>query len=329
MTPSRDISLRHRVEWTVLRGLLGWLRRGTIRQASRRTRNVAFFARWILRRDWRWCVRNLELVFGPSPGPDVLRRLGKRAFEELFVSYMEGVRWRDVQVTVEGEEHLHGAVASGRGVVGCGIHMGSWEPALEAVTRLAPGGACVYRPVENPLSEREFFSIRSARQTRWIPKDDMSSMLGCLGEGRLLILFIDLNAAHGGVEVPYLGVPAMSPSGPARLALRFGCPVVPMIPRRTADGEGVMHIGEPLDPAPSRAADAPLRHLTRRIHEALEPWIIRYAEQYNWTHPRWRTRPTGPAWTLCDPVEGWWAARVAPFAELPPRVRSICGNRLP
>jgi KDO2-lipid IV(A) lauroyltransferase len=72
--------------------------------------------------------------------------------------------------------------------------------------------------------------------------------------------------------------------------------------------------GEPLDPGADGVSGDNVRHLTRRLNAAFEPWILEYAEQYNWLHPRWRFRPDGSVWTLRTTEAEMAAARTTPYA---------------
>ncbi|MCX7015262.1 MAG: lysophospholipid acyltransferase family protein [Candidatus Sumerlaeota bacterium] len=317
-------NVRHYLEWLALRGVVSSVRSCPIERAYRRTRRLAALGRRVLRHEWRWCLRNLQLVFGPALDRQALRRLAARVFEEHFYSYLEGIRWRDVEVRVEGAKYLDRAKAPGQGVIGCSIHLGSFEPAGEAFLAGDPPGTDVYRLFENPLSQQVLEAVRGERQGRYIPEHDLHAVARCLKEGRKLGLMIDLDAPRGGVAASFLGIPAMTPAGPARLALHFRVPIVPTVTLRAGEGRAILRFVGMLDPEESRSAADPVVHLTERIHRCLEPSIIQYAEQYNWLHPRWLTRPDGSVWTLDDPIESQWAARTAPFAQLPARLHGIC-----
>jgi KDO2-lipid IV(A) lauroyltransferase len=314
--------MRNFLESLALEGMVSHLGGPPLEVAYTRTRRLARIGRRVLRREWRWALRNLELVFGPDLPPEARHRLARLAFEQHFYSYMEGLRLADLDVAVYGTEHLLEAMARDVGAVGVGVHLGCWEAGALAVVAQGVATSTVYRPTKSRRCDELSLTARAFTGAEFIPKADVWAIRRALGRKRLILLAADMNMTSGGVPVPFLGTPAMSPSGPARLALRSGAPVVPVLTSRAGPGRVCVRFGAALDPAESVGAEDPVGHLTARVHEIFEPAILEHAEQYNWLHPRWRTRPEGPAWTLADPIESLWEERVTPFARLPERVMS-------
>jgi KDO2-lipid IV(A) lauroyltransferase len=112
-----------------------------------------------------------------------------------------------------------------------------------------------------------------------------------LRAGGLLGIPMDLASRVPSVDVPFLGVLAPTPVGPAKLALRTGAAVVvgaaalddgrlvvDVTPVRTADltGRGVSR----------QARDDAARLLTARINEALSARIRAMPEAWPWMHAR-------------------------------------------
>lgn len=319
-------SLQHRVEGWLLRALLEDLRRGTVQDALERAVTWSKRARPLLRREQRWAERNLALVFGPDLADADRTALASLAVEQHVLSHAEGVRAAEVRVTSEGIEHLEAAAAAGRGAVIAAVHLGSWEAVAHWLgARRGLPIACVHRPVDSPQSEREFAAARVGYGIEWIRKDNPVAMRRALRSGKLLIVMSDVNTTRDGVTAAFLGLPAQCPSGPARLALSAGCPVCPVFAIRESLGEARVVALEPLLPVagvPRRETPSEVLRLVCGINAAFEPWILEYAEQYNWLHPRWRHRANGEVWTTRMPIGRQWAERVEPFAVLPQRVRA-------
>ncbi len=277
---SRPLRARHYLEWLLLRAGVAYLRRGDLQQASRRTRRVARLAKFVLRSEWQWALQNLKLVFGPNLTEAQRRRLATLAFENHLISYMEGLRATDVTIEFRNQERLQDALAAGKGVIACGVHIGSWEPLLshgmaDDVPLVVP-----YRPAHNPLGDRVFQENRAAYKAEWIPSTNVDASAAALRDGKILGLMTDLNTVTGGTAADFLGVPATCPAGPARLALLLGTPIVPSVSIRSAIGRAVVHFEPAIVPPPNEFSDEQVRQLTRRINAAFEPWILEYAEQY-------------------------------------------------
>ena len=98
-------------------------------------------------------------------------------------------------------------------------------------------------------------------------------------------MLLDQNTRAHNVPVPFLGRPAPTAAGMARLALRLDLPVLPVAIARRGDGHEVVHLPalRPGDFAgPAREAD-----LLAACNEALGELVRRNPEEWMWFHDRW------------------------------------------
>ncbi|MBF0424077.1 MAG: hypothetical protein HQL73_13915 [Magnetococcales bacterium] len=315
----------HRLEWWLLRMLASWLDSAEVGRSCRRAMRLGRLGSFVLRREWQWCQTNLRLVYGDHLSPDQRRRLGILAFRHLFASYVEGLRPDTVTITdVTGEHHITDAFRQGRGVILASVHLGGWESGLfHGAKVLNLPAACLYRPANNPLSERFFQQQRSVYNLEWIPRDDVRGAVRALKKGKILVVMSDINFRQGGVVSPFLGLPAMCPPGAGRLALQLEAPLVSVVVLRDSPGANRIIYLPPLPVEKGRPTPTAVAHLTTRLNHSFSGWIHDYAEQYNWLHARWRTRPDGRTWTAHDDWRQMANERVEPFAEVSPRVRHL------
>ena len=92
---------------------------------------------------------------------------------------------------------------------------------------------------------------------------------------------------NDGILAQLFGMPAMSPSALAGLALRFNCPVVPAVCRRLGPARFVMRVEAPLQVPASgdRARDVAV--MTQAVNDRFEVWIREQPDQWLWLHRRW------------------------------------------
>ncbi len=320
--PHRAATWKHNAEAAALRGAMSLFHGKTRPQAHRLLRRLLPAIRPFLRNDMRWAHMNLRAVFGPALNEGQRRRLASLALEHHLLSYVEGLCAEGVAEEFENYDGMLEAHARGRGVILCGVHLGSWEPLLRWGPRFGLPLAGVYRPAHNPLADQIFQKARAAYGVRWLRGSETSSMVSALADGFVLGMMTDLNTYSGGVFADFLGLPASCLAGPAALALHTGAPLVPAVAVREGDDVTRIMFGRPLDPSGSVTGEN-IAALTRRINGSFEPWILEYAEQYNWLHPRWRARPDGKTWTLSTSDEAIAAARVAPWPAIPARLLRV------
>lgn len=201
------------------------------------------------------------------------------------------------RVSIEGREHLEEALATSRtgGVILLTAHFGSWELCAAAMALQGLPLSIVHREIKNPYVERIVVAWRERAGIQVLHRGSAGmSVLRALRKGRIVIMPLDQNTKRSeGIFVPFLGRPACTRSGPARLALRTGTPVVPaFMYAGTTPGHHIVRIAPALelvdDPEhPERAIYENVRRMTQSIEDA-----IRGApDHWMWVHRRWKTQP--------------------------------------
>ncbi|MBF0610492.1 MAG: lysophospholipid acyltransferase family protein [Magnetococcales bacterium] len=315
--------LTHYLEWWLLKGILPLMQRGDMTTACSVTRSIARFARTILKREWQWARQNIRLVYGPQLSEEEVARLATLAFENVFISHLEGIRIKDVEVRSVGVEAMWQAMELGRGMVMCSIHLGSWEPMLKHMAELGFPLTVVYRHASNPLTEKLFMSMRADYGVKWARRSDVRTIVTTMRQQETVGLMMDINTVQGGLPVPFLGAPALCPPGAAKLARQFQVPLALGVCVREAPGKAALHVIDVIAPPSRLGGDEVLLDLTSKINALFAPWVHDYAEQYNWLHGRWKTRQDGTNRTPEQLTAELWPQRQEPFAEITPRIRKI------
>ncbi len=186
-------------------------------------------------------------------------------------------------------DHLDEALSLGRGVIVATGHIGNFElggAVLAGHCRLLD----VVKPQRNPRFDREL-NLRRARQGIATVVGDQSgpAVVRHLREGGVVSLLLDQDAGRAGEIVDWLGHPASTWPGAARLSLRYGCPVVPMALIRQPDRSHRLRISPPLDPAGLTESPEGLNMYLQRIVDAVGQFVWDHPEQWFWVHRRWKS----------------------------------------
>ena len=324
--------IRHYLEWVLLRGVMAFIRRGDIVSAYHRLQGLSLPLRKILQSEWRWAHFNLQLVYGPNITEQQRHRLAAMAFENVLRSHIDGMRVMDFHFSgtdaLKQLKPLQEVFQQGKGVILCAVHLGTWEAALKILAANGIPIGVVYRHANNPLSEQEFIQVREPYHVQWIRRDDPRATLRVLREKKVLVLMTDINQRQHGISAPFFDVPALSPVGTARLAKRFQCPVIAGACIRERPGEVSFHF-KSIELATADGEEQTLETITAQINHQFEAWIHTYAEQYNWLHARWRSRPDGTLWNIKDQqvaqtlLNTLDASRNKPYPHLSARVQKL------
>ncbi len=174
----------------------------------------------------------------------------------------------------------------------CTPHLGNWELQSRVSAISGRPGAVVTAEFSTPCLNEIAARFRTADDdTELIYADGAArGVLHALNQQRDIGILIDQNIApkHGGIFVPFFGLPAATSRLPASIARRRHIPLYTVGCIKTEDGNYLV-IPEELPKAPGEyeSDDA----LTAAILAAFERLIRRAPEQYLWIYTRWRFIP--------------------------------------
>lgn len=193
---------------------------------------------------------------------------------------------------VDGMEHVEAARARGRGILVLSGHFSSFELGIRAATGSFPL-TFIAKRVRNPHVQAWIERQRHGAGIRTVDANrDVRPVYAALREGGVVAMLADQDAGRRGIFVPFLGRPASTFLGPARIALATGATLLMGITLREPDGRLRLEMCAPLDPADPEAPDA-AEQLTVRHVAQLEAWVRQYPAMWFWVHRRWKTQPVG------------------------------------
>jgi KDO2-lipid IV(A) lauroyltransferase len=233
--------------------------------------------------------------------------LPERSREEI--DRLTGEVWANAGAVMAEYPHLRKLIDPGRGrleivttepepawcrpgqpVVFTGAHLANWEMAAAAIARLGFRSHTLFAPLANPWLDR--LMLRFRRSLGIVPISREAGLRGfvtALRAGDAAAMIID-RKIDDGQPVPFFGADKASSLLPARLALRFGAPLVPVQIERLPGARFRVTFHAPLHPAaPAQDPDAQALDLTRQIHAAFEDWIRARPGEWLCTSKIWPT----------------------------------------
>ncbi|MGZ4819575.1 MAG: lysophospholipid acyltransferase family protein [Terriglobales bacterium] len=294
--------MRHRIEyalvWPVVK-LLGILPRPMARAVAILLAGAVYRLHGRLRRVG---LRNLEIVYPEMPAAQ-RRKIVRSVFVSLgrqlaeFCRFPGYTRENVSQVAVyEGFENFDEARRRGKGVLFLTAHLGGWEIGSFVHSINGHTLRIVVRALDNPYLDRMVERYRTLHGNSTFDKQDFArGLISAMRNGETVGLLMDQNMTPpAGVFVNFLGIPACTASGIARVALRTDASVVPaftiwddtrrkyritfaprVVLERTGDDE------------------RDVIQATQRFTSVIEEYVRKYPEQWLWVHRRWKTRPEG------------------------------------
>jgi KDO2-lipid IV(A) lauroyltransferase len=247
-----------------------------------------------LKRSRNVALANLQLVYGSERTDKELRDIAKKAFVNLGKFAFDAITMGkyaledlDGMVEMVGQHYLDQALALGKGVVAITGHVGNWELMGSYLARRGYPVTVLATRVRNSRLDDLLLDIRRNSGINVLERSrDVLGAFRCLRNGGMLGVLIDQDTSVESVTVEFLGHPAKTPVGPAKLASSTGAAVVPMAMLMTPEGKYRIEIREPvIVNGDGISLDADVA----RCSEALEEFIRLEPTQWVWMHKRWKS----------------------------------------
>lgn len=194
--------------------------------------------------------------------------------------------------TIEGSQNLDDALSHGKGALVVTGHLGNWEVIASAIPL---GGYPLYAPDtrhSNPLTRQIIIDLRSSHGATVLdPEEPLTNILRLVSKNNVVAYLFDQDAGRDGVFVNFFGRPASTRRAPALIAMRAGCPIVPVFIVREGTDHHRFVYREPIWPdATTRGRDG-AAEIMGQCTRLLEEMIRCHPTDYFWVHRRWKTQP--------------------------------------
>ncbi|HEY3416232.1 MAG TPA: lysophospholipid acyltransferase family protein [Armatimonadota bacterium] len=238
--------------------------------------------------------QNIRLVYPTMPIREV-----KQLARQVFIHFGKvGVEFLRVPLLTPEEidrrayyvnrEHLDAALANGKGVLLISAHLGNWEYLAAKLTQDGYALDALQRAAKDAETTRIVTEVRKGTGIRVYNKGNILPAIRALRDNRILIILADQHDFEGAFA-DFLGVPAMSATGPAAIALRTGATILPTFTFREPDDTIRIEFHPPFTPEPGPDREEDVRAITQRLCDIISEQIRRAPDQWLWLHDRWRS----------------------------------------
>lgn len=186
------------------------------------------------------------------------------------------------RVEVVVEEPIPGFEDPGQPAIFVSAHLSNWELIAGVIaSRYRIPFVALYSPPANPWLDRFLLSSRRQLGCDLMPRDQSArGLIRALKQRRSIALVMD-RRAQGGLPVPLFGENKPTSGLPAKMALKFNCPLVPVKIERLRDARFRVTFCKPLrSRVPAGDEAAQVRDLTLQINEHFEQWIKQAPEAW-------------------------------------------------
>lgn len=295
----RKPTLEDTLEYVGVAGFVEIMRRLPLRVSLALGAGLGCVAFDLLRFRRRVTLSNLRMHLDRPGVCGSPTRIGRKSYANFGMGIVEFSKlplvttdYIDRNIRVDGLEHLDEAVHGGRGAVLVTGHFGSWE-LMGCVLRLLNYPVDFVVGIQrNPLVQMLMNNLRLASGIDVIELTSILSVVRSLKAGRFTAMLCDQDAGRGGVFVDFLGGPASTPKGAARLAIMAGVPIIPGFIIRIGGAKHRIVIEKPIYGDETKDVRTSVSTLTQAYTRVIEAYVRRYPDHWLWAHRRWKTKPS-------------------------------------
>lgn len=153
-------------------------------------------------------------------------------------------------------------------------HLSNWEMAASGVSQFGIKFISLYSPLHNAWLDQLLKDSRQALGCELLPRDvSMRPLVRALGEKRSVAMVVDRRVDEGEL-VPFFGCGKISSTLPAKLALKYNCPLIPVRTKRISGASFKVIFYPPVVPRnPGESEIDQTIDMMAQVHQYFEQWI--------------------------------------------------------
>ena len=239
---------------------------------------------------------NIKNAFQGNITPFEIRRISRAFFRNLACNFIEALyitkvdkHYLDKYIQLEGQEYIRQALNDKKGAILLGVHAGSWELANTVPAILGFSYNIFVRRQKHSRLDELLNSYRALKGCRLITRGSsgMRDMVRALRNNEVLGTVCD-QGGKAGVPVKFFGKEASMSTLAVRLALKWGCKILPVFCLRIRGPYNKIIVHPPFALSGSGDIDKNAKENLERLSRVFEQYILKYPQEYFWLYKIWK-----------------------------------------
>lgn len=247
---------------------------------------------FIPKRRKQMAMRNIQLSLNTTPKETQMiakaswTRFGKMIMDVLAIPVLQ----KEIKKRVRfiGIENMDKALADGKGVVLATSHSGNWEMLGAVLAMCGYPLVGVAQKQANLAMDRFINEYRTLSGMHVTYKSGVREMIRLMGQGMIIGILMDQDAAEDGVILPFFNRDASCPQGTAFLARMKKAPIVPTFITEDKDGYYTITCQMPIYVEETSDKNEDIRRTIQSLNTIIENHIRKYPKEWFWLHNRWK-----------------------------------------
>jgi len=190
---------------------------------------------------------------------------------------------------IEGKEILERIRDGNQHVFFVSGHFGNWEAANLTIRHMGLKYVSMYREPNNPVAAWWLMKMRHLQASYLLPKGPLGAkgLIKRLKEGTHAGFLMD-QKMNDGIEVPFMGHPAMTAPAMASLAVRHDIPIYMCHVVREGGTRLVFKMEDALKYEKGTTREETIVNILTAVNTRIGEWVEENPEQWLWLHNRWK-----------------------------------------
>ena len=239
----------------------------------------------VLQNNIKKAFSNIEKVEIDHISKNMWKNYGRILAEYVFIKHFRNSNFKKY-ISIEGEEILLNIKRNKDPVIFVSGHFNNFELLAMIIEKSGVDLAALYRPLNNFFLNRIIVNLRKRYICKkQIPKGitGVKDMAKEFKKGTSLALMIDQRVSEG-EKINFFNHPAYTTTLPAQFIKKYRCAVVPVHIERKNKYFFKVNNEQPIKFDETKTLD----QITLSLNNWLEKKIIKKADQWIWSHNRWK-----------------------------------------
>lgn len=212
-----------------------------------------------------------------------------RYIAEFPFAYNLSEDFLEKHVSVEGMDNIEYYRKNNIPFILCLGHFANWDFLINILNKFYPKFSVIYRKANNPYVDNFILNARSSTNIKMIAKGRSGArdLIKSLKEKRSIAMLVD-QKMNDGIEVAFLGRPAMTASAVAKISIDYNYPIIPCQIIRTGKSDFKLIIKKKIDYHLTGEEEKDIYDIMLKINNLLGEWVIQNPGQWFWFHKRWK-----------------------------------------
>ncbi|MGD9199946.1 MAG: lysophospholipid acyltransferase family protein [Chitinispirillia bacterium] len=218
--------------------------------------------------------------------------IGKNCYDAIYLTQCKQKKFNTIVKYNDNFMKVKELAEANKGAILITSHLGCFEMTIHLLARNNMKCLSIGQKLYDERVDKMVISLRQRNNITYLYRDGSGrKIIRFLLEGGMFGSLLDQDTNIEGVFADFLGIPAYTPSGPIRIAMKYSIPVFAVYSAREKDNTHIVQFSDIIPLENTGHFNRDLVQNVQKVNDIICEGILKYPEQYAWMHNRWKKKP--------------------------------------